>query len=120
MNQEKVIPLLESVVQDNPTYPFPIDTIRYELLELLNNQLELQYFLIQADRKLKRDHHKIFANIFLTTFQLIFEEDKGEIDELPYDLYQSRIERLTTLLENMKITRVEKDSPDGEMLSAMK
>ena len=118
--EQEISPLLESVVQDNPTYPFPIETIRYELLELLTNQLELQYFVIQANKKLKRDHHKIFANIFLTTLQLVFEDDKGEIEDLPYDLYQSRIERLTSVLENMKITRVEKNSPDGEMLSAMK
>lgn len=118
--EQQITPLLESVVNDNPSYPFPIDTIRIELLELLTNQLELQYFLIQANKKLKRDHHKVFANIFLSTIQLIFEGDEGEIEDLPYDLYQSRIERLTTVLENMKITRVEKDCPDGEMLTAMK
>lgn len=118
--EQEISPLLESIVQDNPTYPFPVETIRFELLELLTNQLELQYFVIQANRKLKRDHHKIFANIFLTTLQLIFEDDEGEIEDLPYDLYQSRIERLTSVLENMRVTRVEKDSPDGEMLSAMK
>ena len=118
--EQEISPLLESVVRDNPTYPFPIETIRFELLELLTNQLELQYFVIQADRKLKRDHHKIFANIFLSTILLIFEGDKGEIEDLPYDLYQNRIERLTSLLENMKVTRVEKNTPDGEMLTAMK
>jgi hypothetical protein len=118
--EQEISPLLESVVQDNPTYPFPIETVRFELLELLTNQLELQYFIIQANKKLKRDHHKIFANIFLTTIQLVFETDKGEIEDLPYELYQSRIERLTSVLENMKITRVEKNSPDGEILSAMK
>lgn len=118
--EEEISPLLESVVRDNPTYPFPIETIRFELLELLTNQLELQYFVIQADRKLKRDHHKIFANIFLSTILLIFEGDEGEIEDLPYDLYQNRIERLTSVLEHMKVTRVEKHSPDGEMLSAMK
>lgn len=118
--ESQISPLLESVVNDNPTYPFPIDTIRMELLELLTNQLELQYFVIQANRKLKRDHHKVFANIFLTTIQLIFETDKEQAEDLPYELYQSRIERLTSVLENMKITRVEKNSPDGEMLTAMK
>jgi hypothetical protein len=117
---EQITPLLQSVIQDNKTYPFPIETIRFELLELLTNQLELQYFVIQADRKLKQSHPKIFANIFLTTLQLVFEDDEGEIEELPYTLYQSRIERLTSVLENMKITRIEKDSPDGIMLSAMK
>jgi len=118
--ESQISPLLESVVRDNPTYPFPIDTIRMELLELLTNQLELQYFVIQANRKLKRDHHKVFANIFLNTIQLVFETDKEEAEDLPYELYQSRIERLTTILENMKITRIEKNSPDGEMLTAMK
>jgi hypothetical protein len=116
---EQITPLLQSVIQDNKTYPFPIETIRFELLELLTNQLELQYFVIQADRKLKQSHPKIFANIFLTTLQLVFEDD-GEIEEMDYDLYQNRIERLTSVLENMKITRIEKDSPDGIMLSAMK
>jgi hypothetical protein len=117
--EKQLEPLLQSVIQDNPTYPFPIETIRYELLELLTNQLELQYFVIQSDRKLKQSHPKIFANIFLTTLQLVFEGDKGEIEDLPYELYQSRIERLTSVLENMKITRIPKDNPDGIMLSAM-
>ena len=44
--EEQISPLLQSVVYDNPTYPFPIETIRFELLELLVNQLELQYFVI--------------------------------------------------------------------------
>ena len=118
--ESQISPLLESVVNDNPTYPFPVDTIRMELLELLSNQLEIQYFIIQANRKLKRDHPHIFANIFLTTIQLVFETDTEEPEDLPFGIYVSRIEYLSTLLENMKITRVEKNSPDGVMMSAMK
>lgn len=118
--EQQIEPLLNSIVTDNPTYPFPIDGIRIELLELLTNQLELQYFIIQANRKLKRDYHKVFANIFLTSIQLVFENDKVDAEDLPYEVYQSRIERLTNMLENMKITRIEKNSPDGEMLTAMK
>jgi hypothetical protein len=115
-----IVPLLESVVYDHPTYPFPITTIRNELLELLTNQLEFHYFVIQSNKKLKAEHPKIFSQVFLNTIALVFEGDKYEPEDLPYEVYISRIERLSSVLENMNVTRVQKDSPDGEMISAMK
>lgn len=119
MEDTHLTPLLESLVNDNDAYSFPIDTIRIELFEMLLHQEELQYFIKQACRKLNLSHNRIFSTIFLTTLELVL--DTKNID--PYLLskkeYEEKIDKLTEVLENIIVTRIDKDSPDGEMMTAM-
>lgn len=117
--ETQITDLLQTIAEENPNYPFPIDTIRIELMEMLTNQEEFQYFLMQAYKKLKRDHPAAFNTIFLTTLAVVLDDDMTLPDTLPLQEYQNRIERLISTLENMRITRIEKNSPDGELMSAM-
>jgi hypothetical protein len=115
----EISPLLEDIVKDNPTYPFPVMTIREELVQLFINQDEFEYFMMQAFRKLKSEHHIIFANVFLTTLEQVLDTLGVDPHNLPNELYQQKIDHFISILEVLRITRVEKNSPDGELLSAM-
>jgi hypothetical protein len=115
----EISPLLENIVNDNPTYDFPVQSIREELVQLFMHQEEYHYFIQQSYRILNRDHHKIFADVFLTTLELVLETNNQDPYLLSSDEYHSKIDSFIEVLENLKITRIEKNSPDGELMSAM-
>ncbi len=45
--------------------------------------------------------------------------NKRDIHTIPTEQYQNEIENFITSLENLLITRIEKDTSDGELISAM-
>ena len=115
----EISPLLENIVKDNPTYDFPVQSIREELVQLFMHQEEYHYFIQQSYRILNIDHHKIFADVFLTTLELMLETNNQDPYLLSADEYHSKIDTFIEVLENLSITRIEKNSPDGELMSAM-
>jgi hypothetical protein len=119
MERQSLLPLLESVVRDNPTYKFPIETINKELVSLFLNPLEFDYFTIQSYRKLKREFGDTLAHIFLSTLELKLNIKERDIYTLSTQEYQEEIENFITTMENLYITKVNKKSSDGEMMSAM-
>ena len=118
MENTSLTPLLESIVYDNPTYDFPFHIIRFEMMEMLLHQEEIQYFMTQCHKKLKNEH-PIYSTIFLSAFQQILDTESVDLYLLPKEEYIDKIEGFISTLERMKITRIDKDSPDGDMLTAM-
>lgn len=118
-SKQSISPLLELVVKDNLTYKFPIESINKELTSMFLEPLEFDYFMIQSYRKLKKDYGDVVAHIFLQIleFKLSFQSKKFE--EMSIVEYQSEMEKFLHTLDNLYITRIEKDSPDGEMMTAM-
>jgi hypothetical protein len=117
--EQAIAPLLLSIVQDNPTYVFPIKTIQLELNNMYLNQEEFDYFLMMGFRKLKKQHNQIIANIFITTCELVLGLRETDIHTIPVEKYYAKIEELYTTLNTLQITRIKKDTPDGILLSAM-
>lgn len=117
--KQPIFPLLESVVRDNQTYKFPIEFINKELVQMFLEPLEFDYFLIQSYKKLKSEYGETIAHVFLSLAELKLKLKERNIYELSIVEYQSNLESFFSTLENLYITRIEKDSPDGEMLSAM-
>lgn len=115
----EISPLLHAIVDDNPTYNFPVDSIRDELIQLYMNQLEFEYFMMQGYKKLKNQYHIVFANVFLTTLEQVMDTVGNDPHILEHNVYQSKIDYFISVLENLRVTRVEKNSPDGEILSVM-
>jgi hypothetical protein len=115
----EITPLLQDVIRDNPTYPFPVNAIREELIQLYVNQDEFEYFMMQSFKKLKKEYHIVFANVFLTTLEQSLDTVGTDPHTLPKHVYQQKIDYFISILEDLNITRVEKKSPDGELLSAM-
>jgi len=120
MTQSNIYPLLESVIQDNHTYKFPIESIRKQLLNMLLTQDEFEYFMMESYRSIKRDYGFIYGHILLTTIENNLNLSNLDVHTLSEGEYQEKISNLIETLENLSITRVEKNSPDGEMLSVMR
>lgn len=112
-------PLLESIVEDNFSFEFPIETIRTELLQMLLNQNEFDYFVSQCHRKLKMSFPMIFSTVFFNTMMIVFDTD-DDIYKMPSEIYTNYVLEFIDVLENLQVTRIEKDSPDGEIMSSIK
>lgn len=115
----EITPLLESIVKDNPTYPFPIEIIEKELISLFLNQEEFDYFVTLCYKKLKRETNHIIGNIFLTSLDMVMDSKNVDPHTLSMDQYASKLDTFISQLERMKITVIAKKSPDGELMSAM-
>jgi hypothetical protein len=115
----EISPLLEDVVHDNPTYPFPILTINDELLQMYLHQDEFEYFMMECYKKLNREHPNIFGQVFLTTLEMILDTNSINPHNRSTEDYQFIMDRFITVLESLQVTRIEKNSPDGEMMEAM-
>lgn len=119
IEKEKISPLLEAVVKDNPTVKFPAYSIQKELLGMFMEKIEFDYFTVEAFRKLKRDYGFVYGHIFLTTLEVKMKLKERDIQLVPDDEYREQLEGFFTTLENLYVTRIEKNSPDGEMLQVM-
>jgi hypothetical protein len=114
-----ITPLLESLIQDNPTFKFPFYSISQELLQMFLNKDEFDYFCIQCYNKLKREYGSTIAHIFLTTLNMKLDDKTNSIHLISIEEYSELIEELISTFENLYITKVEKKSPDGELMSAL-
>lgn len=119
MTESNLYTLLESVVQDNQNFKFPVQAISKELINMLITQEEFDYFMMQAYKVLKRDYGFIYGHIFLTTLETKLNLSNLDVQSLSEVEYQEKISDLLMTLENLIVTRIEKNSPDGEMMSAM-
>lgn len=117
--KQAISPLLEGIVQDNPTYKFPIEFINKELTNMFLEPLEYDYFMIQSYRKLKREFGETIAHIFLQVLEMKMTTPNVNVYSLTTQQYQSKMEEFLSTLENTYITKVDKKSPDGEIMSAM-
>lgn len=115
----EITPLLESIVRDNPTYPFPTEIIEKELLSLFMNQEEFEYFMMMCYRKLKKEVNHIIANIFLTALEIHLDTQNTDPHTLSHEEYSRKLDGFISQLEVMRITVIQKNSPDGELISAM-
>ena len=111
--------LLDDVIKDNPTFKFPVEDIRQELNQMLTNQIEFDYFFRQAYTKIKSNYSSAFLFTFVNTCEMILKISNNDFYDMTEIEYQMKIDELITTLEALKITRIEKDSPDGEMMSIM-
>lgn len=119
MTKQSVFPLLQSIVRDNQTFKFPMECIQKELTGMFLEPLEFDYFMIQSFRKLKREYGGTVAHIFLSVLELKLKIRERDIYKMSESEYQSEMEGFLFTLENLYITRIEKNSPDGEMMSVM-
>lgn len=115
----EIAPLLESIVRDNPTYPFPTEIIEKELLSLFLTQEEFEYFMMSCYKKLKKESTHVIANIFLTALEIHLDTNKVDPHTLSKEEYQTKLDDFISQLETMNITIIDKKSPDGILMSAM-
>ena len=90
-----------------------------EMTQLYLSQEEYDYHQMMIFRKLKRMYGKVISNIYVTTCEMFLDCHKQDMTQIPYDQYVEKIDKLWNILEHMMITRIEKKSPDGEMMDVM-
>lgn len=117
--REQITPLLENIVRDNPTYPFPVSVIEKELLSMFINQEEYEYFMMMCYRKIKKEFGVVMGNIFLTTLEMILDTQNVDPHNLSKEEYSEKIDKVISTLETMNVTIIDKKSPDGSLMSAM-
>lgn len=86
---------------------------------MLVNQDEFDYFMMEAYRVIKNQYGFAYGHIFLTILESKIKVVNLDVLTLSYTEYQAMVTELIETLENVMVTRVEKDSPDGEMLTVM-
>lgn len=119
INKQSIFPLLEDIVRDNNTFKFPIETINKELVYLFLTPVEFDYFIIQCFTKLKSEYGQVIAHIFLQVAELKLGTNFRELPNLELSEYQEKIDDFMSSLENIYITRVDKKSSDGELISIL-
>lgn len=119
MTKPALYPLLEKIASENNPYNFPISSIRKQLDHLFLSSSEFEYFILEAHKKLKKEYGTIVSHTFMTILHSKFDFDNKHPLDLPTEEYILRIDDFISTLERIRITRIEKDSPDGEILSAL-
>jgi virulence-associated protein VapD len=115
--KNSVYSFLEVIVNDNQSYPFPIQDIRKELEHLMLSSEEFEYFIRQAHKKIRDRYGKVYSQVFIYVLEMSF----GDLsDTYTREEYTGRILHFIEMLENIRICRIEKNTPDGETISAMK
>jgi hypothetical protein len=119
MEQLAHIKLLKDVIEDNPTFNFPIELIRSELTFLVINSLEFDYFMMRIYTKLEMTYGRIYGQIFLDVINRFTNYTNTQITQLDESSYSQCMDSAITFLEGIKVTRIDKNTPDGEMLLLM-
>lgn len=117
---QSIFPLLESVVNDNQTFLFPVDYIRMELIQISISMDEFEYMIRQAHRKIRLKYGATYGSIFIQILDFVLSAKQKKVPEYTNEEYFEIIDEFIHILENTKITRIDKSSPDGIMISAMK
>lgn len=119
MATKSIQPFLELMIDDNETFNFPVEVIRKELLQLMISNTEFEYMIRQAFRVIKSKYGVIIANIFVNLLDYSLKDVDSNVHELDEDEYTTFIYNFIELLESVKITRVDSESPDYEVINAM-
>lgn len=108
--------LLEPIIEDNQTLPFPVEDIRKELISMVISQDEFQYFMEQSFRMLKKKYGHIIASVFLEVLQREMKIHIDNIFNLEYPDYVERVDSMISTLESINITTIPKNTPDYELV----
>lgn len=108
---------LEMIVRDNESFPFPVNHIRKELEHLLMGSEEFQYFVREANRRINYTYGQAYSQTFIYLLDKVFSDLPKDYTE---DEYIDRVLHFIDVLENIKICRIDKNTPDGETITIMK
>lgn len=91
-----------------------------ELTRLYLNQDDFNKIISTIYEKLYTNNSQVIAQTFIYCLQKVFPMDEHIVDSIEEQAYYEYVEELIDLLQQVKITRIEKKSADGVMMSAMK
>lgn len=115
--ENNIYSFLGVIVKDNESHPFPVKHIRKELEHLLFGSDEFQYFVREANRRIKYKYGNVYSQIFVYVLDMVFSKLPEKFTD---EEYIDRVLEFIDLLENIKVCRIDKNSPDGETITMMK
>lgn len=116
MNTKSLKLLLDDIIEDNNTFNFPYDDIKMELLSMLLHKDEMLYFVQQITKRLTSIHSKDMAKIFVGLLNKYTQDNNADLQNMTDDEYMNFVDGFIQELQDIQITIVPKNSPDGEML----
>jgi hypothetical protein len=119
MNNVNLNEFLTTIASDHQQFEFPIQVIQQELTIMYLDKDDFDNGLMKAYHKLRRKYNEVLANIFITTLELKFNIKDTDFRKLTDEEYQNKLDEAFQTLSNLVITRIEKRSSDGEMLTTM-
>lgn len=84
------------------------------------NQDDFEYNMMEIFKKLNKEYGHAVAHSFYLVIEMKMNLRKVDVHTYSEIEYQAKLEDAFSTLERVKITRIEKNSNDGKMLSAMK
>ena len=110
--------LLIQIANDNESYPFPLEAVEEHFTAMVLNKMLFNEVWYAALQKLKHKYSDIIGNTFIVVSSKYFNEDTdfNTIDELEY--YQ-KINSLYDNLKSVRVSIIQKDSPDGELIKSL-
>ena len=115
--ENNIYSFLGVIVEDNESFPFPVKYIRKEVEHLLFGSIEFEYFVREANRKLNYTYGKAYSQIFIYVLDMVFSTLPEKFTD---EEYLDKVLEFIDLLENIKVCRIDKNSPDGETITLMK
>ncbi len=115
--KNNIYSFLEMIVRDNESFPFPVNHIRKELEHLMLSSQEFDYFIRQAHRRIKNTYGIVYSQIFIYIVDKTFSDLPEEYTD---EDYIDSVLNFISTLEEIRICRIDKNSPDGETISAMR
>jgi hypothetical protein len=120
MYQTGLYSLLNDIIEDHPTFAFPVSHIQPELLSLYLKQTQFDEICANILIKLNRKYRsKVISHTFFLLLDKFFPAQLSVIDELEPSVYQDKIEEFIEFLSRIRITRISLDSPDGLLMKEM-
>lgn len=119
MNQKSIYPFLEMIIDDHEYINFPVQEIRKELIQLCLSNYEFEYMLKQTHKKILNKYGIVYSHIYLNLIEIAFQDITDSVHKIDEEEYLNVMYSFIELLESVKITRVQKNSPDWEVISAM-
>jgi hypothetical protein len=110
---------LKKIAKDHSQYSFPINEIQKELTLMYLDPSDFNDGMMFAYRKLKRKYNEVLANVFLTTVEMVLNLKELDFKAMSIIEYREKMDYLIDTLTSVVITRIDKKSPDGQMLTTM-
>jgi len=107
------------ISSDHHSFDFPLSLIQKELTIMYLDKDDFDDGLMRAFHKIKRKHGEVLANIFLTITDFKLKIRTIEFRNMNDEQYQNWLDAYFDTLSKVKITRIEKKTPDGMMLEQM-
>lgn len=116
--QNKPDELLIKIANDNESYPFPMEAIEEHFTAMVLRPDVFNDIWYAALEKLKNKYSNIVGNIFILISGKYFDAET-DINALTVGEFYDKVDSLYNNLRLVRVSIIQKDSPDGELVRSI-